>query len=640
MQSSDNNWIGRNTGDTPAIAFSFMIRVEGIYDLPCKSVRSFQKENEFDYVQEGGQNDFVHMLRKPISKPFTFQVERYAGIDDIDPLPLGSEPILPIMLFVNNRVFPTMHAPKTYAFMGCKVISKDYGELNAEQSGLLVETTTIAYREMVCVSLPTRTFLSDPPSFSEYVAASNLEGGIDKYKYINSQGEEAEGTYSTSLSQGDDYYRARRNNEISKSLALELAAQHNMEPERDSNGKVVPDSSMPGLDRKKLSDKRGILAQKTSGAASPSAKIIQDKKAKEDKDAWVKTADDAKNKWKWDKDNPKKTVRAKTNADEKKKSDMATTADSAANKWKWDEDKPKNTLKAKTNKDEKTKTTMASTADSAENKWKWDEDKPKNTVRAKTNSNEKKKADMIKTADSSENKWNWDKNSPKNTVRAKTNSNEKKKSEMVTTADSAENKWKWDKNSPKNTVRAKTNAGEASKAAMASTADSSENKWEWNNDNPKNTVRAKTNAGEASKAAMASTADSSENKWEWDSDNPKNTVRAKTNAGEASKAAMASTADSSENKWEWNNDNPKNTVRAKTNAGEASKAAMTSTADSSENKWKWDKDNPKKTVRAKTNPGEASKSTMAEAAKANIWPPKRNAKAMAELLSSSNSENS
>ena len=42
------------------------------------------------------------------------------------------------------------------------MIGKEYGELNAERSGLLVETTTIAYREMVNVDVGLGAYAKDP----------------------------------------------------------------------------------------------------------------------------------------------------------------------------------------------------------------------------------------------------------------------------------------------------------------------------------------------------------------------------------------------------------------------------------------------------------------------------------------------
>ncbi len=144
----------------PITAFNFVLEVEGVYFMPLKTVRAFTKENEYEYIREGGVNDYVHLKRKPISKPFTFQVERYIGTERfLDPLANGVELILPVILYVYRhkaRQGITAEAPawpaRIYTFTGCTVMSKEYGELNAEKSGLLVETTTISYRELVVVN--------------------------------------------------------------------------------------------------------------------------------------------------------------------------------------------------------------------------------------------------------------------------------------------------------------------------------------------------------------------------------------------------------------------------------------------------------------------------------------------------------
>ena len=143
-----------NEGKNVLVSYNYMLRVEGIYDLPCKSVHSFTKENEFEYVQEGGLNDYVHMLRKPISKPFSFTVERYVGTDPYPPLPMGDELILPVILMVSSSPNQFEKAKRTFVFTGCTVMSKTYGELNAERSGILTETIVIGYREMMEVTVP------------------------------------------------------------------------------------------------------------------------------------------------------------------------------------------------------------------------------------------------------------------------------------------------------------------------------------------------------------------------------------------------------------------------------------------------------------------------------------------------------
>ncbi len=143
-----------NQGKDVLVGYNYMLRVEGIFDLPCKAVHSFTKENEFDFIQEGGINDYVHMLRKPISKPFSFTVERYVGSDPYPPLPLGAELILPVILMV--APFPNRFdiSKRTFVFTGCTVMGKTFGELNAEKSELLTETIVIGFREMVEITIP------------------------------------------------------------------------------------------------------------------------------------------------------------------------------------------------------------------------------------------------------------------------------------------------------------------------------------------------------------------------------------------------------------------------------------------------------------------------------------------------------
>ena len=150
----EGNILVSNQSSNVLVNYNFMLRVEGIYDLPCKSVHSFTKENEFEYVQEGGVNDYVHMLRKPASKPFSFTVERYVGMDIVPPLPLGAELILPVILMVAPNANQFDKAKRTFVFTGCTVMSKTYGELNAEKSDLLTETIVIGYREMTEVTIP------------------------------------------------------------------------------------------------------------------------------------------------------------------------------------------------------------------------------------------------------------------------------------------------------------------------------------------------------------------------------------------------------------------------------------------------------------------------------------------------------
>ena len=201
--SSENSLV-LNQGKSPLVSYNFMLRVEGLYDLPCKSVRAFTRELEYDYIQEGGLNDYVHMLRKPISKPFILEVERYVGVDYIDPLPEGADLLLPIILMVSRYALQSSYIPfvcaRTYVFTGCTVIKKTYGDLIGDKSDLLVETTTIAYREFSVINAPwSEAALSDqaaPPKHTDTGTSSlekmkeEMDSLIEKAKEVQKQAAE------------------------------------------------------------------------------------------------------------------------------------------------------------------------------------------------------------------------------------------------------------------------------------------------------------------------------------------------------------------------------------------------------------------------------------------------------------------
>ena len=154
--------------------FNFMLRVNGIDDVPLKSVRAFTRENEYDYIQEGGLNDYVHIRRKPVSKPFTLVCERYIPTQFNDPLSNGTELTLPLMLFVGRNVgrkFNAGAALRYYVFTGAVIMSKEYGQLDAEHSGLLTETVTIGYNRMFCITNP----LDDDDQYAAWQMNEDLD---------------------------------------------------------------------------------------------------------------------------------------------------------------------------------------------------------------------------------------------------------------------------------------------------------------------------------------------------------------------------------------------------------------------------------------------------------------------------------
>ena len=42
-------------------SFNFMLRVDGAFDIPLKSVQPFSRDNEYEPIQEGGMNDYVYL---------------------------------------------------------------------------------------------------------------------------------------------------------------------------------------------------------------------------------------------------------------------------------------------------------------------------------------------------------------------------------------------------------------------------------------------------------------------------------------------------------------------------------------------------------------------------------------------------
>ncbi|MBO6214638.1 MAG: hypothetical protein J6N76_03770, partial [Lachnospiraceae bacterium] len=138
-------------------AFRFTMVVEGGEEIALKSVRPFSKENEFEYIEEGGLNDYVHIKRKHASKPHQIQVERYLTQNFYDPIPNGgADFVLPVIIFVggNNSENFFWNAERTYVFFGATVMNKEIGGFDAEKGGLLTETVTIAYHQLYYIDTP------------------------------------------------------------------------------------------------------------------------------------------------------------------------------------------------------------------------------------------------------------------------------------------------------------------------------------------------------------------------------------------------------------------------------------------------------------------------------------------------------
>ena len=132
-----------------------MLIVNGYDEIPLKSIRPFTRELEYDYIQEGGINDYVHILRKPSTKPFTIQVERYAIPKTEDPISEGTVYQVPMQLVVGENHGRKFERKRTYILMWPRILNKEIGAMDAERSGLLTETVTIAYSHMVLIHADT-----------------------------------------------------------------------------------------------------------------------------------------------------------------------------------------------------------------------------------------------------------------------------------------------------------------------------------------------------------------------------------------------------------------------------------------------------------------------------------------------------
>ena len=132
---------------------NFVLLVEG-RETACRSVRAFEHETEYETIQEGGVNDYVHIRRKPSSKPVTFQMERYrtAGEDGSEELfNVGTALKQDMVLMVSSVQGDFKNPVAQFTFSGCIVTGKHYSELEAEKSGLLTETVTIICERLTVI---------------------------------------------------------------------------------------------------------------------------------------------------------------------------------------------------------------------------------------------------------------------------------------------------------------------------------------------------------------------------------------------------------------------------------------------------------------------------------------------------------
>ena len=72
-------------------------------EIGCKSIQGLEEETEYEYIQEGGLNNYVHIRRKPVLRPVALVIERYVmDGEDEDPMPCGAVFADPVAVIVKR----------------------------------------------------------------------------------------------------------------------------------------------------------------------------------------------------------------------------------------------------------------------------------------------------------------------------------------------------------------------------------------------------------------------------------------------------------------------------------------------------------------------------------------------------------
>lgn len=596
------NILVMNEGLNPLPGFNFFIRVEGAIDLPCRAVRVFQYENEYELIQEGGLNDYVHMRRKPISKPFTFQVERYVGVDYIDPLANGTELLLPVLLFV-CRYRDGKVPIRIYAFTGCTVMSKQYGELNAEKSELLVETTTIGYREMLCINWPGIESSLDAWAEDEDKVSNNYK--TTKYaKTIKDLG----GT------------------ELTKDEMLENVKKWDINDPENSDTYAKKASGIKVLSKDKMEarakkwDPQNPKEEDQRAAKSttaPLSKELMEAKAK-----------------KWDADNPKTSKSYAAKPSEK----PLTKAQMKAKAKRWSEDDKKSrsarqsedVLKSKIN----SKQIDGSNIEYTKEAKKWDINHP----------DEKRSAVDVEwergIVQETKEQWEakakkWDANNPSEDKQSAQGAGDRSVSPLsgLSMAEMQAKAVKWDPNNP--STDKQSAADPRKRGVNPLTKEQMEKKAvKWDANDPAVDKQSAENSGKraVSQASKLSKEAMEERAKKWDPNNPSPDKQSAQGTGDRtvsplSKLSMAE-MEAKAKKWD-----PKAPSAEKQSAADPKQKGVNPLPKKQMegNAKKWDANNPNGTKYAKQPKDQKSKSEMQS--KAQKWPQKKSAASVVEFLS-------
>ena len=151
----------------------------------------------------------------------------------LDPLANGTELILPLILYVYRHAtragITESGSPawpsRVYTFTGCTVMSKEYGALDSEKSGLVTETTTIAYRELVVLTNPFNSLAENPewnPKDDPSLKQSDSPGYKTKYAATSTHDKHDAGTYKYKWVTEDGVSRIKMKDDVGFEFAPSL----------------------------------------------------------------------------------------------------------------------------------------------------------------------------------------------------------------------------------------------------------------------------------------------------------------------------------------------------------------------------------------------------------------------------------
>ncbi len=268
--------------------FNFVLTVEGIYDIPLKSVRAFQKVNQYEKIREGGVNDYVYLKRAPIQDAHTIQFERYASASLFDPLANGAELAIPLILWLkrstNNdysKGGSDTSSVRLYIFTGATVMSKEYGALDAEHSGLLTEVITVGYKELYIV----------PNLITYFGGGAGNVGEMGELVHVD---EDARKKFKEAQKTAHDAAEKANKDKKAEAAAAEEESRAKFASDTEAARKAAADANAKKAEEAtKLAEENAKKFKEAQETASKAAKEAHETQAKAAEEKAKKDAEDA-----------------------------------------------------------------------------------------------------------------------------------------------------------------------------------------------------------------------------------------------------------------------------------------------------------------------------------------------------------